>query len=90
MDGVVRACVDVFHAFHTEADAKQAELFIGLIQVSQKKIDAFISIGKFRSAYLVAVKEELLDDVIRIRDAAAIVNHFIVKICDGYISERNS
>ena len=88
VDTLIRIIVDIFH---TEKDTKQAELFVGLMTSNASKVEMFIVMGKLRNAYLLAVKEGLLAEVIRIKTAAMQCDPqqlTIVKICEGYIRER--
>ncbi|XP_013400771.1 zinc finger FYVE domain-containing protein 26-like [Lingula anatina] len=86
-DEVIGACIRVMADDATEA--KEAESLIKLIKSQANKINAYILCGKLKSAYLIAVKEERVEDVQRISGAALRAGQPAVKnICDKWLQQR--
>ncbi|OWF55424.1 Zinc finger FYVE domain-containing protein 26 [Mizuhopecten yessoensis] len=87
VDELVGACILVISDNPNEA--KEAENLIKLLRKDTNKINAYILCGKLRSAYLMAVKSERVDDVQRIAGAAQRMGQTAVKnICNKWLQQR--
>lgn len=66
-----------------------AESMIKLLHSDVHKIDSYMLIGKLKQAYLMAVKLNRVDDVLRIRAAAQESGQdAIQRICDMWLNNR--
>ncbi|XP_062609221.1 zinc finger FYVE domain-containing protein 26-like [Saccostrea cucullata] len=87
VDEIVGACILVISKSPNEA--KEAENLIKLLKKDSNKINAYILCGKLRSAYLMAVKTDRVDDVQRIAGAAQRMGQTAVKnICTKWLQQK--
>ncbi|GFO26047.1 Zinc finger fyve domain-containing protein 26-like [Plakobranchus ocellatus] len=67
----------------------ESDILIQLLRKDGNKINAFILVGKLRSAYLLAVKRERVEDVQRIAGAAQRLNQSAVtNICKKWLEQH--
>ncbi|KAK3093553.1 hypothetical protein FSP39_017239 [Pinctada imbricata] len=89
MDEILGACILVIA--DKPSELKEAENFIKLLRKDSNKINAYILCGKLRSAYLMAVKAERVEDVQRIAGAAQRMGQTAVRtICNKWLEQRKS
>ena len=71
-------------------DSKQAEEFVGLFSEDRGKVEALISLGKLKNAYLMAVKaRDARGLVVLIKQAASkAANTAIASMCDSYLKDN--
>ncbi|KAL5009256.1 hypothetical protein ScPMuIL_014837 [Solemya velum] len=87
VDEIVGACLLVIADRNSEV--KETENLIKLLRNDSNKINAYILCGKLRSAYLLAVKGERVEDVQRIVGAAQRMGQTAVKnICNKWLQQR--
>ncbi|KAL3872697.1 hypothetical protein ACJMK2_035906 [Sinanodonta woodiana] len=86
-DEIVGACVLVLADIPSEA--KETENLIKLLKKDSNKINAYILCGKLRSAYLMAVKGDRVEDVKRIQGAAQRMGQTaVVTICTKWLQQK--
>ncbi|XP_053395117.1 zinc finger FYVE domain-containing protein 26-like [Mercenaria mercenaria] len=86
MDEILGACLLV--VADSPSEAKEAENIIKMLRKDANKINAYILCGKLRSAYLIAVKENRVDDVRRIlRAAKSIGQTAVINICNKWLEQ---
>ncbi|XP_071963696.1 zinc finger FYVE domain-containing protein 26-like [Antedon mediterranea] len=86
-DSVLGACVKI--VVSDPQFVKETEYLVKLMKKYTNQISAYILCGKLKSAYLIAVKSESVDDVKRIAAAAHETNQFAVKsICDKWLASK--
>ncbi|VDI79486.1 zinc finger FYVE domain-containing protein 26 [Mytilus galloprovincialis] len=82
---------DAIGLFLKGIKAKEAENLIKLLRKDSHKINAYILCGKLRSAYLMAVKAERVEDVQRIAGAAQRMGQTAVKnICNKWLEQKKN
>ncbi|XP_067681511.1 uncharacterized protein [Haliotis asinina] len=87
LDEIIRASLLVLA--DKESEVKEVDNLIKLLRKDSNKINAFILCGKLRSAYLLAVKGERVEDVQRIAGAAQRLNQGAVRnICNKWLQQR--
>ncbi|XP_069118425.1 uncharacterized protein [Argopecten irradians] len=87
VDELVGACILIISDNPNEA--KEADNLIKLLRKDTNKINAYILCGKLRSAYLMAVKTERVDDVQRIAGAAQRMGQTAVRnICNKWLQQK--
>ncbi|KAK6181134.1 hypothetical protein SNE40_009062 [Patella caerulea] len=86
-DEIIRAGLLVLA--DNQEEAKETENLIKLLKKDTNKINAYILCGKLRSAYLLAVKSDRVEDVQRIAGAAQRTGQAAVKnICTKWLQQR--
>ncbi|KAK3587800.1 hypothetical protein CHS0354_042763 [Potamilus streckersoni] len=86
-DEIVGACVLVLADIPSEA--KEAENIIKWLKKDSNKVNAYILCGKLRSAYLMAVKGDRVEDVKRIQGAAQRMGQTaVVTICTKWLQQK--
>ncbi|XP_076098495.1 uncharacterized protein LOC143068375 isoform X2 [Mytilus galloprovincialis] len=89
IDEMIGACILV--VADNPNEAKEAENLIKLLRKDSHKINAYILCGKLRSAYLMAVKAERVEDVQRIAGAAQRMGQTAVKnICNKWLEQKKN
>ncbi|ESP02327.1 hypothetical protein LOTGIDRAFT_238051 [Lottia gigantea] len=87
LDEIIRAALLILA--DNQEEAKETENLIKLLKKDTNKINAYILCGKLRSAYLLAVKGERIEDVQRIAGAAQRTGQAAVKnICTKWLQQR--
>ncbi|XP_036363256.1 zinc finger FYVE domain-containing protein 26-like [Octopus sinensis] len=91
-DAVIDACLigiaDKRHTF-TEMQLKESGSLIDYIKADSNKINAYILLGKLKTAYLLAVKSNNTEEIRRIGREASRVGQMSVKnICDRYLLQQ--
>ncbi|CAG5127067.1 unnamed protein product [Candidula unifasciata] len=88
IDEIVGASLLVIADSHNQAQ-DESDALIQLLRNDSNKINAFILCGKLRSAYLLAVKRDRVDDVQRIAGAAQRLGQSAVKnICKKWLEQH--
>ncbi|KAI8788313.1 zinc finger FYVE domain-containing protein 26 [Biomphalaria glabrata] len=88
IDEIIGASLLVLADSHAE-DRDQSEALIQMLRSDSNKINALILCGKLRSAYLLAVKRESVEDVQRIAGAAQRLGQSAVKnICMKWLEQH--
>jgi len=84
-DNFVISCIKIFVEI---GESKMAEGFISFILKDERKIDCLMWCGKLKTAYLLAVKLQQRDKVIKIRDEAKLKNCLTeYKLCVQYLEQ---
>ncbi|KAL4238418.1 hypothetical protein ACF0H5_003126 [Mactra antiquata] len=87
MDEILGACLLV--VADSPSEAKEAENIIKMLRKNSNMINAYILCGKLKSAYLMSVKENRVDDVRRIlRAAKSMGQSAIVSICNKWLEQN--
>ncbi|GAB1601368.1 finger FYVE domain-containing 26-like [Argonauta hians] len=91
-DAVIEACLvsitDARNTF-TEMQLKESGSLIDYIKADSNKINAYILLGKLKTAYLLAVKSNNIEEIHRIGREATRVGQLAVKnICDRYLLQQ--
>ncbi|XP_035827727.1 zinc finger FYVE domain-containing protein 26 [Aplysia californica] len=91
IDEIVGASLLVIANSHTHSQAKdESDTLIQLLRNDSNKINALILCGKLRSAYLLAVKRERVEDVQRIAGAAQRLGQSAVtNICRKWLEQHH-
>ncbi|BFZ12118.1 hypothetical protein BsWGS_15157 [Bradybaena similaris] len=88
IDEIVGASLLVIADSHSQAQ-DESDALIQLLRNDSNKINAYILCGKLRSAYLLAVKRDRVDDVQRIAGAAQRLGQSAVKnICKKWLEQH--
>lgn len=83
-DEVLLACIRVYA--RELDDLKTAEKFAAKLSREESRVDAFIICGKLKSAYISAVKDNLIEKIKVIRDEAIRRNDTtVVQLCDKFL-----
>jgi len=84
-DNFVISCVKTFVEI---GESKMAEGFISFILKDERKIECLMWCGKLKTAYLLAVKTQQREKVIKIRDEAKLKNFLTeYKLCVQYLEQ---
>ncbi|XP_070571338.1 zinc finger FYVE domain-containing protein 26-like isoform X2 [Ptychodera flava] len=86
-DAVISSSISVI--VDESSETKEVDNFIKLLKSDTSKINAYILCGKLKSAYLIAVQGERVDDVRRISSAAQKMGQGAVRnICDRWLQSQ--
>ena len=86
-DNFVISCIKLFIEI---SEIKMAEGFIGFILKDEHKIDCLMWCGKLKTAYLLAVKTNQRDKIIKIRDEAKLKNYPTeYRLCMQYLESTS-
>lgn len=85
-DDIILACVSIVAADHSQA--KHLEALIKLLKSDTNKINAFVTCGKLKSAYLIAVKGDRVEAIREIAEVAMNTGQSkMVEICNKYLNQ---
>lgn len=92
-DAVIDACMvgiaDQRHTF-SESQIKESGSLIDCMKADSNKINAYILLGKLKTAYLLAVKSNNIEEIKHISREAGRLGQMAVKsICDRYLLQQN-
>jgi zinc finger FYVE domain-containing protein 26 len=83
-DKVVLCAVSVF--VRELNDVKLGEKFVSRLAREDSRVDAYVLCGKLKSAYITAVKENLVDKVKMVREEARKDGQqTVVELCDKFL-----
>jgi len=83
-DEVILRCIQIFAKEHS--DVKTAEKFIARLSSEESKVDGYIICGKLKSAYIEAVKVNLVEKIRLIREEAITTDQTgVAQLCDKFL-----
>ncbi|XP_077991490.1 zinc finger FYVE domain-containing protein 26-like [Glandiceps talaboti] len=86
-DDIISSCINIM--VEEAGETKEVDNFIKMLKSDTSKINAYILCSKLKSAYLIAVQAERVDDVKRIATAAQRVGQTAVRnICERWLQSQ--
>ena len=91
LDMLLVECAVLVHERDENSKRSDVELIVQQIKKVDAKIQAYIQLGWLKAAYLLAVKNALSGDVLRVQhEAARLQQTAVLTLCNKWLSARNT